>query len=52
MAAVMSFSQEIGPDGEADMIQVTKRLIDAAVGLGGAFYLPNRLHARREQVRR
>ena len=51
IAAVMSFSQEISPEGEVDMIQATERLIDAAVGLGGAFYLPYRLHARRDQVR-
>jgi FAD/FMN-containing dehydrogenase len=51
VAAVMSFSQEIGPSGEADMIQLTERLIDAAISLGGAFYLPYRLHARRDQVR-
>ena len=51
IAAVMSFSQEISPEGEVDMIQVTERLIDAAIGLGGAFYQPYRLHARRDQVR-
>jgi FAD/FMN-containing dehydrogenase len=46
----MSFSQEIGPEGEAEMIQITERLIDRALRLGGAFYLPYRLHARRDQV--
>jgi FAD/FMN-containing dehydrogenase len=51
IAAVMSFSQNISPEGEADMIRVTERLIDRAVNLGGAFYLPYRLHARRDQVR-
>jgi FAD/FMN-containing dehydrogenase len=51
IAAVMSFSQEISPDGEAEMMHVTERLIDRAIGLGGAFYLPYRLHARRDQVR-
>ena len=50
IAAVMSFSQEISPEGEADMIQVTEQLIDAALAQGGAFYLPYRLHARRDQV--
>ena len=50
IAAVMSFSQEISPEGEADMIVTTERLIDAAIAVGGSFYLPYRLHARRDQV--
>jgi FAD/FMN-containing dehydrogenase len=32
------------------MIRVTEALIDRVVALGGAFYLPYRLHARRDQV--
>lgn len=51
IAAVMSFSQTTNPEGEIDMLQTTERLIDAVAGLGGAFYLPYRLHARRDQVR-
>jgi FAD/FMN-containing dehydrogenase len=50
IAAVMSFSQEISPDGEVDMMQTTEQLIDRIVAIGGAFYLPYRLHARRDQV--
>jgi FAD/FMN-containing dehydrogenase len=50
IAAVMSFSQEMSPEGEVDMIETTERLIDRIVALGGAFYLPYRLHARRDQV--
>lgn len=50
IAAVMSFSQEVSPEGEADMMQLTERLIDRVVAIGGAFYLPYRLHARRDQV--
>jgi FAD/FMN-containing dehydrogenase len=50
IAAVMSFSQEISPDGEVDMMQTTERLIDRIQAIGGAFYLPYRLHARRDQV--
>lgn len=50
IALVMSFSQEISPEGEADMITLTEALIDAAIAAGGAFYLPYRLHARRDQV--
>ncbi len=51
VALVMSFSQEISPEGEADMIVLTEALIGAAIATGGAFYLPYRLHARRDQVR-
>jgi len=51
IAAVMSFSQEISPKGEADMMTMTERLIEGVNGLGGSFYLPYRLHARRDQVR-
>jgi len=51
LAAVMSFSQEISPEGEVDMTRMTERLIERAIDLGGAFYLPYRLHARRDQVR-
>jgi FAD/FMN-containing dehydrogenase len=50
IAAVMSFSQEISPEGEVDMMQTTERLIDRILAIGGAFYLPYRLHARRDQV--
>ncbi|WP_342633208.1 FAD-binding oxidoreductase [Microvirga flavescens] len=50
IAAVMSFSQEIFPEAEADMMHMTEALIDLAIGLGGSFYLPYRLHARRDQV--
>lgn len=50
IAAVMSFSQEVTPDGEIDMMQTTEALIDRVTAIGGAFYLPYRLHARRDQV--
>jgi FAD/FMN-containing dehydrogenase len=50
IAAVMSFSQEVSPEGEVDMLQTTEALIDRIVAIGGAFYLPYRLHARRDQV--
>jgi FAD/FMN-containing dehydrogenase len=51
IAAVMSFSQEVNPDGEADMMSMTEALIEGVKDLGGSFYLPYRLHARRDQVR-
>jgi FAD/FMN-containing dehydrogenase len=50
IAAVMSFSQEVTPEGEIDMMQTTEALIDRITAIGGAFYLPYRLHARRDQV--
>jgi FAD/FMN-containing dehydrogenase len=50
IAAVMSFSQELAPDAEAEMIRVTEALIDRVIAIGGSFYLPYRLHARRDQV--
>jgi len=50
IAAVMSFSQETSPEGEIDMMQLTEALIDRVTAIGGAFYLPYRLHARRDQV--
>ncbi len=50
IAAVMSFSQDISPGGEEDMIRTTEALIERIVAIGGAFYLPYRLHARRDQI--
>jgi FAD/FMN-containing dehydrogenase len=50
IAAVMSFSQEATPEGEIDMMQTTEALIERVTAIGGAFYLPYRLHARRDQV--
>jgi FAD/FMN-containing dehydrogenase len=51
ISAVMSFSQSVTPDGETKMLAMTEVLIDRVVALGGAFYLPYRLHARHDQVR-
>lgn len=50
IAAVMSFSQKVNANGEADMIRVTEALIDMVASIGGAFYLPYRLHARPDQL--
>jgi FAD/FMN-containing dehydrogenase len=52
VAAVMLFSQRMTRADEEDMAALTRRLIDAALDAGGSFYLPYRLHAQREQVRR
>jgi FAD/FMN-containing dehydrogenase len=51
IAAVMLFTQPATPEADAAMRAVTERLIDAALKLGGSFYLPYRLHARADQVR-
>jgi FAD/FMN-containing dehydrogenase len=50
IAAVMSFSQELRPEGEAAMRRMTEALTERVVAIGGSFYLPYRLHARRDQV--
>ncbi len=52
VAAVMLFSQRMTQADEEDMATMTQRMIDAAHDAGGSFYLPYRLHARREQVAR
>ena len=52
VAAVMLFSQKMTQADEEDMVAMTQRLIDAALEAGGSFYLPYRLHARRDQVAR
>jgi FAD/FMN-containing dehydrogenase len=50
ISAVMSFSQAMTVAGEIDMMVMTERLIDNVLAVGGTFYLPYRLHARRDQV--
>jgi FAD/FMN-containing dehydrogenase len=52
VAAVMLFSQAKTRADEDDMATMTRRLIDAALDAGGSFYLPYRLHARRDQMAR
>lgn len=52
IAAVMLFSQSVTPEAEADMLSMTEALIERVIAIGGSFYLPYRLHARRDQVRR
>jgi FAD/FMN-containing dehydrogenase len=51
-AVVMFFSQQRMPEADAAMQEVTRDLIDAALDLGGTYYLPYRLHATNEQFRR
>ena len=50
IAAVMSFSQAVTPEGEVDMLRTTEALIEMVGGIGGSFYLPYRLHARADQI--
>ena len=52
IAAVMSFTQRMTAAADADMRRMTQALIDRVLELGGSFYLPYRLHARRDQVER
>ncbi len=49
---VMLFQQGRDQVGDEKMAAMTRELIDAAIGLGGRYYLPYRLHATREQFRR
>lgn len=50
IAGVMSFAQEASPEGEVGMLRMTEALIERVAAVGGSFYLPYRLHARRDQV--
>ena len=52
VAAVMLFSQRMSRADDADMAEMTRQLIDAALEARGCFYLPYRLHAERAQVAR
>lgn len=49
---VMLFSQERTKEADARMEAMTQEMIDAALDLGGRYYLPYRLHATREQFQR
>lgn len=49
LALVMLFNQKRTPEGEAAMEELTRQMIDAAISVGGRYYLPYRLHATVEQ---
>ena len=51
-AFVLLFAQARTAAGEKTMAALTRDLIDAALGLGGRYYLPYRLHATPAQFRR
>ena len=50
IAAVMLFPQQMTAEGEEQMRAMTEALIDRVLALGGSYYLPYRLHARRDQL--
>ena len=52
IAAVMLFPQAMTEEGETSMQAMTERLIDRVLALGGSYYLPYRLHARPDQLRK
>jgi FAD/FMN-containing dehydrogenase len=49
---VMSFRQERTPQADGRMREVARRLIDVSLSVDGTFYLPYRLHATGDQLRR
>jgi FAD/FMN-containing dehydrogenase len=49
---VMSFVQERTANGEDRMRGMTRELVDASIATGGSFYLPYRIHATKDQLRR
>lgn len=49
---VMLFTQDRTPEAETAMRDFTRQLIDAALAVGGTYYLPYRLHATPEQFLR
>jgi FAD/FMN-containing dehydrogenase len=52
VALVMLFPQAMTAAGEEGMRAMTERLIDQVLGVGGSYYLPYRLHARGDQLRK
>ena len=51
VAVVMSFNQPATPRADEAARDMTQRLIQAVIYLGGSYYLPYRLHATPEQFR-
>ncbi|MGB9365374.1 MAG: FAD-binding oxidoreductase, partial [Xanthobacteraceae bacterium] len=52
IAAVMLFPQQMTAEAEEQMRAMTEALIDRVLALGGGYYLPYRLHARADQLRK
>ena len=51
VAVVMSFNQPATPRADEAARDMTQRLIQAVIDLGGSYYLPYRLHATPDQFR-
>lgn len=51
-AFVLFFNQALTPAAEADMMALTRALIDEAERIGGSYYLPYRRHATPAQLLR
>jgi FAD/FMN-containing dehydrogenase len=51
-ALVLLFDQPFGAPAEQAMQEMTRALVDAALQVGGRHYLPYRLHADHDQIRR
>lgn len=49
LSLVMLFNQKCTVEDEAAMQEMTRQMIDAAIKVGGRYYLPYRLHATVEQ---
>jgi FAD/FMN-containing dehydrogenase len=52
LSVVLLFSERRTPEADAAMRAMTRDLVDTSIAHGGRHYLPYRLHASREQVRR
>ncbi|MDB5424763.1 MAG: D-arabinono,4-lactone oxidase [Phenylobacterium sp.] len=52
VAAVMSFAMPLTHEADEGMRRMTEVLVERVIGIGGSFYLPYRLHARRDQLER
>lgn len=52
IAAVMLFPQQMTAEAEESMRAMTEALTDRVLALGGSYYLPYRLHARGDQLRK
>jgi FAD/FMN-containing dehydrogenase len=52
VSLVMLFNQPRTSEGDKKMESLTSELIEAALALGGRYYLPYRLHATRDKFER
>jgi FAD/FMN-containing dehydrogenase len=52
LSVVLYLSQEVSPAGQADMADLTRRLVALALRHGGTFYLPYQQHYDRADLER